>query len=257
MVSWRAVFGLIAFAPRILALRATSGSPCTRACGTITNTTSEEIACLDEQYNSTKTGITFQSCISCLLQSDFQDEGSGETDVNWGLCEFLHLLAIVKPTLTIFPCIDNLRYAFTSCVYNYPEPVTNVSTPCLVSCTPLGPSLNFELTNPVGNSLTTFCGNTAFADNTVSTCEFCYSLTSQQAFLANCESRCPVPYMRSTLTQKQSWNQFDTIAIFQLLLVPPFLSVQRAYSTKQSFQKQQRHIPPRPLPQERQPFTSF
>ncbi|CRG90078.1 hypothetical protein PISL3812_07119 [Talaromyces islandicus] len=165
MLSWRAVFCLAAFAPGILALRATSGSPCTSACGTTTNTTSEEIVCLDGQYNVTKTGQTFQSCISCLLQSDFQDEGTGETDVNWGLY--------------------NLRYAFTSCVYNFPEPVTDVSTPCLVSCTPLGPALNFQLTDPVGNSLTTFCGDTAFADNTVSTCEFCYSLTSQQAFLAN------------------------------------------------------------------------
>lgn len=82
---------------------------------------------------------------------------------------------------------DNLRYAFTSCVYNYPEPVTNVSTPCLVSCTPLGAALDFQLTDPVGNSLATFCGDSAFADNTVSTCEFCYSLTSQQAFLANCK----------------------------------------------------------------------
>jgi len=187
MVPWRAVFGLAVFAPGILALRATSGSPCTSACGTTSNTTSEEIVCMDDQYNTTKTGETFQSCISCLLQSDFQDQGAGETDVNWGLCELLHLLSIITITLTAFLWIDNLRYAFTSCVYNYREPVTNVSTPCLVSCTPLGPALDFQLTNPVGNSLTTFCGDTAFADNTVSTCEFCYSLTSQQAFLANCE----------------------------------------------------------------------
>jgi hypothetical protein len=46
---------------------------------------------MDDQYNTTKTGETFQSCVSCLLQSDFQDEGAGETDVNWGLCELLHL----------------------------------------------------------------------------------------------------------------------------------------------------------------------
>ncbi|KAH8700173.1 hypothetical protein BGW36DRAFT_124021 [Talaromyces proteolyticus] len=159
------VYSLLTLLSGVLALRTTPGSPCTSLCGTTTNTTSAEIVCLDGQYNTTKTGRDFQSCVTCLLQSDFQSQGTGETDVNWGLY--------------------NLRYAFSSCVYNFPEPVTNVSTPCLVSCTPLGTALKFQLTSPVGNSLTTFCGDTAFADNTVSICEDCYALTSQQAFLTN------------------------------------------------------------------------
>jgi hypothetical protein len=100
---------------------------------------------------------------------------------------------------------DNLRYAFSSCVYNFPTSVTNISTPCLVSCTPLGPALEFQLTNPTGSSLNTFCGSSAFADNDVSTCEFCYSLTSQQAYLSNRTSPSFLAYLpaMSTSSNKQ------------------------------------------------------
>ncbi|EED16422.1 conserved hypothetical protein [Talaromyces stipitatus ATCC 10500] len=163
-VQW-AVWGLLTLATPIYALRTVAGSPCTAACGVTTNTTSDEIACIDSFYNTTDTGKNFQKCVSCLLSSPYQNTTIGETDVDWGLY--------------------NLRYAFSSCVYDFPVSVTNVSTPCLVSCTPLGPALNLQLTEPVGNSLENFCSSTSFADNIVTTCNNCYALTSQQAYLAN------------------------------------------------------------------------
>ncbi|OKL56446.1 hypothetical protein UA08_08224 [Talaromyces atroroseus] len=160
------LLGLLAFTiPTIHALRTVQGSPCTSLCGDTSNTTSSEISCIDSAYNTTQTGETFESCVSCLLESNFQNATSGETDVNWGLY--------------------NLRFAFTSCVYDYPVPVTNVSTPCLVSCTTLGPALEMQLTDPVGSDLSSFCNSTFFADNVVTTCENCYTLTTEQAYLTN------------------------------------------------------------------------
>ncbi|QGA20277.1 hypothetical protein EYB26_007979 [Talaromyces marneffei] len=166
-VRW-AVWWLLTIATPIYALRTVGGSPCTDVCGTTTNTTSDEMACLDADYNSTigtTVGKNFQSCVSCLLASPYQNTTIGETDVDWGLF--------------------NLRYAFSSCVYNYPVSVTNVSTPCLVSCTPLGPALDMSLINPIGNQLSNFCASTSFPDNVVTTCGNCYALTSQQSFFAN------------------------------------------------------------------------
>lgn len=70
-------------------LRTTPGSPCEDKCnklGPTTNTTTSEISCLDSQYNQTK-GRDFEDCITCELTSVYVDFGSGETDVDWGLCK--------------------------------------------------------------------------------------------------------------------------------------------------------------------------
>lgn len=86
MAATRAVLCLLSLVPGILSLRVTAGSPCTSVCANPTNTTTDEIVCLDSQYTSTTTGSQFQSCISCELQSVYGDQNTGETDVNWGLC---------------------------------------------------------------------------------------------------------------------------------------------------------------------------
>ncbi|KKA16688.1 hypothetical protein T310_9697 [Rasamsonia emersonii CBS 393.64] len=86
MAATRAVLCLLSLVPGILSLRVTPGSPCTSVCANPTNTTTDEIVCLDSQYTSTTTGSQFQSCISCELQSVYGDQSTGETDVDWGLC---------------------------------------------------------------------------------------------------------------------------------------------------------------------------
>lgn len=87
MVVTSIVVGLLTLlAPSIEALRVSPGSPCTNVCAPATNTTSSEIVCLDAQYNTTAVGTKFQNCITCALQSNFQDTQTGETDVDWALC---------------------------------------------------------------------------------------------------------------------------------------------------------------------------
>lgn len=73
-------------APVVLGLKTTPGSPCTDVCGTTANTTSSEIVCLDQSYDQLSVGKGFQKCISCQLDSKFNDASTGESDVNWGLC---------------------------------------------------------------------------------------------------------------------------------------------------------------------------
>lgn len=73
--------------PGALGLKTTGGSPCASICNQVsTNTTASEIVCLDNNYDDTK-GKTFEECVSCQLKSTYVDRLSGETDVNWGLCE--------------------------------------------------------------------------------------------------------------------------------------------------------------------------
>lgn len=68
-------------------LRVTSGSPCASVCNqSSTNTTINEIVCLDQQYNTTSVGEAFKNCVECQLNSTYANTASGETDVSWGLC---------------------------------------------------------------------------------------------------------------------------------------------------------------------------
>ncbi|KAE8152620.1 hypothetical protein BDV25DRAFT_170140 [Aspergillus avenaceus] len=148
-------------APVGVALRTSPGSPCADVCNKqSTNTTGSEIACLDVEFSSTGKGSHFQQCIDCQLRSTYKDSSSGETDVDWGLY--------------------NLRYAFTSCVYGFPEKVANISTQCTVSCQPLDQALEFDETNPSANNFYTWCGTSAFADNLITQCTNCYNLTLTQ-----------------------------------------------------------------------------
>ncbi|KAJ9269647.1 hypothetical protein DTO212C5_4258 [Paecilomyces variotii] len=147
-------------------LRVTNGSPCTDVCNkSTTNTTLNEIVCLDQQFNTTSVGEAFKDCIECELASTYADDESGETDVSWGLY--------------------NLRYAFSTCVFGYPGSVTNVSTPCIVSCQGLSSAIELDLTSPDSTTFDAFCGVTTFGDNTVDQCEFCYGLTDNQILMAN------------------------------------------------------------------------
>ena len=72
------------------ALYVVDGSNCTAACtnsrtGYITN--SSGVSCLDKDYNSTETGVSFQRCVSCELGSQAFNQQNGQTDLGWALCE--------------------------------------------------------------------------------------------------------------------------------------------------------------------------
>ncbi|PKY02061.1 hypothetical protein P168DRAFT_213311, partial [Aspergillus campestris IBT 28561] len=150
----------------ILSLRITPGSPCEEVCHKhSSNTTGSEIACLDREFTQTDKGSTFQQCIECGLRSSFHDTPTKQSDVEWSLY--------------------NLRYAFTSCVFGTPESVNNISTQCTVSCQQLDSALEFEIADPDGDNLDTWCGSNAFADNAISQCEQCYNLTDNQNYMSN------------------------------------------------------------------------
>lgn len=178
-------------------LRSTAGSPCVDACNQRSNsTTGSEITCLDDEFQHTEKGSKFQNCVECQLRSNYSDSTSGQTDVEWGLCKFppLHI-SYSKPGCFKPKQVsnarksrtDNLRYAFTSCVFGFPESVNNISSQCTVSCQSLDTALEYDLKNPSGDNVDTWCGVSSFADNIISQCEFCYNLTTTQVYMANCK----------------------------------------------------------------------
>ncbi|CAG7923771.1 unnamed protein product [Penicillium olsonii] len=202
-------FGMVAFlaiwlfSPAILALRTTSGSPCAGVCGTTTNTTSDEITCLDRSYNGTSTGKNFENCISCQLDSEFHDASTGESDVNWGLY--------------------NLRYAFSTCVFGFPDSISNVSSPCPVACDGVRTALETDIEEPSTSNLDAWCDTPTFADNVVNTCEFCYNLTTTQVYMANFLESIRYNCHFKTVTGKRF--NIDPTRIFTQSLLPSSLSL--------------------------------
>ncbi|KAL4864604.1 hypothetical protein BDV12DRAFT_175919 [Aspergillus spectabilis] len=160
---------LFLFGQVALALRTTPGSPCESTCSPSNDTLPSEIVCLDTEYNTTDVGRKFEQCVGCQLQSTFSDDNTGQTDVEWGLY--------------------NLRFAFSTCVYGFPESVSNISSSCPVACGDLEPSLEYDLRSPNGLNFDTWCGTTSFADNEITDCGICYNLTysepASQVYMAN------------------------------------------------------------------------
>lgn len=187
------IITLLGFGPAVLSLSTAPGSPCAGQCHkTSTNTTSAEIVCLDKQYHNTQKGVNFRECVACELNSTYSDPDSGESDVNWGLCTWSDFSIRYWANEA-----DNLRFAITSCLFGFPNQVVNMSSPCVVSCQDLEPALETNLLDPNGFNFGTWCGSSAYADNDIDQCEFCYNLTVnqkvQQVFIANCAFIHPVP----------------------------------------------------------------
>ncbi|OJI98168.1 hypothetical protein ASPVEDRAFT_79829 [Aspergillus versicolor CBS 583.65] len=149
-------------------LRTTPGSPCESSCSPSNDTLGSEIVCLDHEYSTTAKGRKFKDCVGCQLESTFFDDVSKQSDVEWGLY--------------------NLRYAFSSCVYGIPEKVANISNPCPVACEEVEGPATYDLDNPTGENLESWCNTATFADNEITACEVCYNLTSDsgsQMYIAN------------------------------------------------------------------------
>ena len=73
-----------------LCLHVVPGSNCTAVCSnnvTSSNTTENDITCVDYDYNSTDVGKSFQRCISCEMGSHTFDHETQQTDLGWALCE--------------------------------------------------------------------------------------------------------------------------------------------------------------------------
>lgn len=88
-----AVFLTLLFTHLTTALQTISGSPCQSICSAA-GSLGEDAVCLDGEYKTTAGGRGFESCMDCLLNSTAVDTGKNETDVEWGLCEEIHLAMI-------------------------------------------------------------------------------------------------------------------------------------------------------------------
>ncbi|KAG5298406.1 GlgB 1,4-alpha-glucan branching enzyme domain [Histoplasma ohiense] len=150
-------------------LLVTNGSPCQSSCHTTSfNTTPDAIVCQDQEYNSPP-GTYFQECVKCELRSTFFRPRSFETydtDVKWGLY--------------------NLRYLLSACIFNFPEKkADSVSSPCQVTCDPLGEAIRHLLLSPTPENMLDFCGMGVFDDGVITQCAACYNLTETQKYLGN------------------------------------------------------------------------
>ena len=103
--------------------------------------------------------------------------------------------------------LDNLRYAFTSCLYGYPRQVANISSPCIVTCSSLEPALDQNIQNPGAYGFFEWCGSSAFADIVVTQCHECYNLTSNQIYLGNCTLTPPLNPCMQWLTPGKTVNE--------------------------------------------------
>ncbi|KAM0536962.1 hypothetical protein ACHAPW_004697 [Verticillium nonalfalfae] len=97
---------------RASALKAVDGSPCQTLCGNVLgSTSSDELVCKEEDYDTSAEGGVFERCTTCQLTSGYID--GDETDTQWALY--------------------NLRYAVSYCLFGYPENEDVGSSPCLTS----------------------------------------------------------------------------------------------------------------------------
>ncbi|OQE87209.1 hypothetical protein PENNAL_c0020G08731 [Penicillium nalgiovense] len=139
-----------------------------------------------------------------FLDSEFHDQNTGESDVNWGLY--------------------NLRYAFSTCVFGSPDSISNVSSPCPVACDGVRLAVETHIEDPDTSNLNSWCDTPSFADNVVNTCEFCYNLTSSQVYMANfLES---IRYNCHFKTATGKTFDIDPTRIFSQSLLPSSLSLE-------------------------------
>lgn len=83
--------------------------------------------------------------------------------------------------------IDNLRYLLSACIFNFPEKKEDsVSSPCQVTCDPLGEAIKHLLLSPTPENMLDFCGMGVFDDGVITQCAACYNLTETQKYLGNC-----------------------------------------------------------------------
>ncbi|KZL71354.1 exo-alpha-sialidase neuraminidase [Colletotrichum tofieldiae] len=168
------VFSLIT---TISSLEVTSGSDCAALClggqnGTTTDTTtsgtnSSDIVCENDQYHSTGTGIKFKNCINCLQKS--QATKGPESDAAW----FMY----------------NVRYAVDVCLFNFPDAISNINSPCIINsaCLPLKNALTSGLIAPEAENAYDYCtaDSDKFSSSSWWSCVRCLQSSESQSYLSN------------------------------------------------------------------------
>lgn len=162
------LLSLLVVAPAT-ALQVTPHSPCTDRCGAnVGRMTPDEIVCFDQDFGAhgTHNGSVFEDCVSCELESTFNDQITFQSDVYWGLF--------------------NLRYAWSVCVLGFPAQVIGLSNQCLASCTQFNSSVESRLLDPISGEMYQWCNT--LSDPDVTACASCLNLTDNERLMGNCRS---------------------------------------------------------------------
>ncbi|KAF7542618.1 hypothetical protein G7Z17_g11420 [Cylindrodendrum hubeiense] len=163
--------------PIATALQVTPNSPCTSFClassgldrsdPSASSTDPDEIVCSDDDYLSQTEGKKFQSCLTCLQDSDFSR--GDENDQDW----FLY----------------NLRYSFDYCVFGYPNASDVGSNPCVTSeaCGPLEAALKKGITSPDDREQYDYCeaDSGAMLGASYESCYSCVRADRTHTYLSN------------------------------------------------------------------------
>lgn len=171
------------------ALQVVPGSNCTAACTEHfrrTNTTSSDITCYDEDYNTTAVGNAFRDCVTCEFDSNTFDQQTNQTDLGWALCTYGFGVYKLLRSLLRDLGLDNLRYAASWCMFDYPRSqFQEVSTPCNRTCGSIATALQTNLLTPNESHPYGYCRDPRFTLDAAS-CASCYSQVPNQRLLANC-----------------------------------------------------------------------
>ncbi|RYP25246.1 hypothetical protein DL765_000127 [Monosporascus sp. GIB2] len=170
------LLGLLVSKDRASALEVTPGSSCSAICLKDTesdpldpessSTDISEIACNDDDYGSTSTGIKYRNCLDCLQRSNVTQ--GAESDATW----FLY----------------NLRYSVDVCVYGFPNASKRVSSPCDINtaCGPLKKAMVAGNLDPDRDPYE-YCtaDGDRFSGNVLDACIQCMTSSESQYFMAN------------------------------------------------------------------------
>lgn len=176
--------------PHVLTLQVVQGSNCTNSClSTVTGytTAGSDIACHDSDYNSTVSGDRFQKCISCEIQSEIFNRRTGQTNLGWALCkQNHHSHTNLEPALTSWMIPDNMRYALSWCLFEFPQPKNQtVSNTCTTTCAPISNALETNILTPNATTTYDYCRDPNFLPN-VGACASCYKIIPNQLYMSNC-----------------------------------------------------------------------
>ena len=186
---------LVLFSPRVLTLHVVPGSNCTAACTqnvTSSRTTSEDITCFDKEYNSTTVGTSFQSCISCEMESHTFDQRTKQTDLGWALCKsrmqeiFTNNEVDLRARTNFASFAVNMRYAVDTCIFKFPETNNQTVSATCQDCTKLSASLETNIQDPRNSTAYDYCQDPEFVPN-IDGCAACYSVHPDHVYLSNCK----------------------------------------------------------------------
>lgn len=181
----------------IQALQVTPNSPCAAVCqdsDTLdasdprsSNTKNSDITCDDSSFGSSKAGIKWMNCMSCLQNSTFVQ--GNENDQMWFLCRSRQMWPVSSRSFCSRTLTDNSRYAVSYCVFGFPNATDVGSSPCTTSpaCGLVENSLEAGVLDPHSSSQYGYCSvdRDAMTGSGYASCLACISASGTTQYIAN------------------------------------------------------------------------